>query len=281
MTAGNGHDGNGGLVPRFLELKRMVPHLRRFKDWYKPLVQRLADAPAFVVELAQDRKLGGKVLATAFTSAKAGELLLPCDPCLIEFTGVDLDYILMAYSHSSTPDAWLIAPWFDREEGWLPSHFVTVFWPATLDYSIAATGKEVSVTRELFEKDSEWIQNTVNAVVVASWLVAQAGTVETMQVGSTTRRLMQAKGIRGWQYRLVTLTPEVAARAARSEHQGGTHASPRWHLRRAHLRRLKNGKMVAIRSCEVSTTEHGGIVKDYRVKDPHHEPEPPPPLPRA
>ncbi len=46
---------------------------------------------------------------------------------------------------------------------------------------------------------------------------------------------------------------------------GGTHASPRVHLRRGHVRNLDNGKRVWVQACVVGS-QHGMIHKDYKIK---------------
>lgn len=55
--------------------------------------------------------------------------------------------------------------------------------------------------------------------------------------------------------------------ALRLESKGGTHASPRLHDRRGHLRRLKNGKNVWVRSCKVGRANLGSIFHDYAIKE--------------
>ena len=53
----------------------------------------------------------------------------------------------------------------------------------------------------------------------------------------------------------------------RSEHQGGTHASPRLHDRRGHLRRLRSGKNVWVKPCKVGDARKGVIFHDYQFKE--------------
>ena len=53
----------------------------------------------------------------------------------------------------------------------------------------------------------------------------------------------------------------------RKEDQGGTHASPRLHDRRGHLRRLKTGKNVWVKSCKVGDASKGAIFHDYAIKE--------------
>lgn len=46
---------------------------------------------------------------------------------------------------------------------------------------------------------------------------------------------------------------------------GGTHASPRFHVRRGHIRHLSDGRMILVRSCTVGDASLGRIIKDYNV----------------
>jgi len=46
----------------------------------------------------------------------------------------------------------------------------------------------------------------------------------------------------------------------------GTHASPRWHIRRGHWRQLADGRRVFVRECEVRDASRGGVVNDYQVQ---------------
>ncbi len=47
---------------------------------------------------------------------------------------------------------------------------------------------------------------------------------------------------------------------------GGTHASPRTHLRRGHLRRLRSGKVVQVKPTTVRGETPGIVLKDYRAE---------------
>lgn len=91
------------------------------------------------------------------------------------------------------------------------------------------------------------------------------GTQLRERVVSPLRRTSLAKhGVRGWTYRIVEIdTRQIAATAAL---RGGTHASPRWHIRRGHWRTLANGRRVFVRECEVGDQTRGAVVKDYRLE---------------
>lgn len=50
-----------------------------------------------------------------------------------------------------------------------------------------------------------------------------------------------------------------------SNELGGTHASPRVHLRRGHIRQYAPGKHTWVQACVVGSKELGIVTKDYRV----------------
>ena len=56
----------------------------------------------------------------------------------------------------------------------------------------------------------------------------------------------------------------------KSEYQGGTHASPRHHERRGHMRRTRSGKQVWVRNHKVGNPANGTVFHDYMVKGEAH-----------
>lgn len=48
--------------------------------------------------------------------------------------------------------------------------------------------------------------------------------------------------------------------------QGGSHASPRQHLRRGHIRRLQDGRRIWVNSCVVGSANDGKIDKTYDIR---------------
>ena len=64
-------------------------------------------------------------------------------------------------------------------------------------------------------------------------------------------------------YHVLVLKPTQNRNA---ESTGGTHASPREHLRRGHIRRLANGDMIWIESTTVNRGVGGKVHKDYEVR---------------
>lgn len=60
-------------------------------------------------------------------------------------------------------------------------------------------------------------------------------------------------------------TVVVVATPPKSDPQGGTHASPRLHDRRGHLRRLRSGKNVWVKPHKVGDSTLGTIFHDYQI----------------
>lgn len=57
----------------------------------------------------------------------------------------------------------------------------------------------------------------------------------------------------------------IGKKKRKSRHLGGTHASPRSHLRRGHYRTSKNGKRYWVQPCMVKGETPGFVHKDYKV----------------
>ena len=71
-----------------------------------------------------------------------------------------------------------------------------------------------------------------------------------------------------FEYKVLDIVADVMAPTpAKKPHQGGTHASPRMHKRRGHIRRLASGKRVWIRDAIVGKPKGGRIEKDYAVHE--------------
>ena len=95
-------------------------------------------------------------------------------------------------------------------------------------------------------------------------ILGAAPEIRDRKLSRTRRARLSRDGVRGWVWHQVSINQD-RLRAA-STPQGGTHASPRWHIRRGHWRRLPGGRRVFVRQCEVGDPTRGGVVKDYRVE---------------
>ena len=94
-------------------------------------------------------------------------------------------------------------------------------------------------------------------------ILSTSADVSERQIAPSQRKPFARDGVRGWVWRQVAIDPE-RLRIASAE-LGGSHASPRWHLRRGHWRQFADGRRVFVRQCVVGDPERGGVVKDYIV----------------
>jgi hypothetical protein len=99
--------------------------------------------------------------------------------------------------------------------------------------------------------------------------------VTRSEVKSKPRRAMTIKGRRlGYTYHVLDIDHEYVEPAPLEGEYipKGHHASPRFHMRRAHLRRLpdhtlENPHVTFVRQCAVGNLTRGVVEKDYRVKE--------------
>ena len=98
----------------------------------------------------------------------------------------------------------------------------------------------------------------------ATALIMAEACTEEAQLSRLRRSMLGKHGVSGWTYRIASLDPSKLRRVA--EAQGGTHATPRWHIRRGHWRQLSDGRRVFVRECQVGDASRGGVVKDYQVQ---------------
>jgi hypothetical protein len=103
--------------------------------------------------------------------------------------------------------------------------------------------------------------------VVANWYRAlahgcNAYTPQVRQTFTNRRKIAEGK-TPTYDWTTVYIEPAQTKR----EHQGGTHASPRQHDRRGHLRRLRSGKNVWVRACKVGDASKGAVFHDYAIRE--------------
>lgn len=89
-------------------------------------------------------------------------------------------------------------------------------------------------------------------------------TLDNNVIPRESRNMGSKIGKQGWEYKTLKLRKHDQP-ATTACGGGGTHAAPRWHIRRGHYRHLKSGKVIWINQMEVGEKTHGGVVKDYLV----------------
>lgn len=133
-----------------------------------------------------------------------------------------------------------------------------------LMYIAEPTGLRFGAVKDewsLTEKESNVIMG-----VFAHWYLGlsrgrQASAPVVRPTFTNQRKIAQGK-LPSYEWRTVT----IEQKAKRSEHKGGTHASPRLHDRRGHMRNLSTGKCVWVRPCKVGSAELGTVFHDYEIR---------------
>lgn len=78
-------------------------------------------------------------------------------------------------------------------------------------------------------------------------------------------KLQKARAKRGRAPLFSYWTLQLDGKSERGESQGGTHASPRVHLRRGHPRQYAPGKWTWVQACAVGNRAAGMVHKDYKA----------------
>lgn len=118
------------------------------------------------------------------------------------------------------------------------------------------------------DEDAEMDKSEAELILaqVGAWYAALDRRMEAHQpviapTFTNRRKIAQGK-LPAYDWRTVVIEPA----RSRQESKGGTHASPRLHDRRGHLRRLKSGKNVWVKPHKVGRADLGVIFHDYEVK---------------
>lgn len=114
---------------------------------------------------------------------------------------------------------------------------------------------------QIDEKEAQMILGFVSA-----WYGSMSEKVESYQPVArdtfTNRRKIEQGKLPSYDWTTVYIEPVKP----RSEGKGGTHASPRLHDRRGHLRRLRSGKNVWVKACKVGDPTKGAVFHDYKIE---------------
>lgn len=244
------------MIPRAYELKRMVAqHRQRF--W---CAEALADLPAAPVYLFADQEqFDSDEVDLLVRQISTTPLSLPHRDVLFEVPHRRADLTAVVAFVTTSADGEIIGFLFLRNG----SRWSDVqCWAHFTDEGAADYEVHPSITRQ--SSGAEYGSVLSGMVWRALALLAHAARVTEHRVAQVRRPKLAGPGVSGWIYRIIDIdVSRVRAAAAVAR---GTHASPRWHIRRGHWRTLPGGKTTFVRECEVGDPAQGGVVKDYRVQ---------------
>lgn len=120
-----------------------------------------------------------------------------------------------------------------------------------------------------FQRVCEDLRDEVNAYVDFCYaLHTREVTFNDVEPDVAKNRMRRARGkVPLFTYKVLT----IGKKKRKARHLGGTHASPRSHLRRGYYRTSKNGLRHWVQPCMVKGNTDGFVHKDYRVEAPELE----------
>jgi hypothetical protein len=246
----------GAMIPSAYELKRIVAqHRRRF--W---CAEALDDLPAAPVYLFQDQEqFDADAIDPIARDISAAPLRLPHRDVLFEVTHRPHEVTAVVAFVTTTLDEEIAGFLFVK----VGSRWSDVqCWAHFTKEGAAECATNPSIVCQ--KTCDEYARVLTGLVWRALALLSCAAEVREAQFPRTRRPKLARTGVSGWTYRIVDIDPQRIKAAIRQT--TGTHASPRWHIRRGHWRTLPGGGKTFVRECEVGDPARGGVVKDYRVQ---------------
>ena len=144
-------------------------------------------------------------------------------------------------------------------KSWTVEPFVLI--PESWPELIAHYGSKDRVLASIMNNAHDEVLMVVQACAVLNC----ANVIETeLQPPAKLNKNRRARGKAPFFTYKVLSVDASPSQQGRREQGGGTHASPRMHLRRGHLRRIPEGRMVWVRPTMVGS--HGLVDKDYRIR---------------
>ena len=244
------------MITKSFELKRFVArHRHRF--WCGEALEGLPAAPVYVFP-DQERFDSDDIDALA-RDVHARPLRLPHRDVLFEVRHRSHDVKAVVAFATTTPEGDVVAFLFVR---WGSKWSDTQCWARFTGEDPTEYVANPSINSQ--ETGDELGSALTGLVWRALAILENAARVTENRVAHYRRSTLAGPGVSGWIYRVVDIDPQRIEAARLSV--TGTHASPRWHIRRGHWRTLPNGRRTFVRECEVGDAARGGIVKDYRVR---------------
>jgi len=195
----------------------------------------------------------GGALFDHVTETMLGEMHPPFERTVFEFDGPRPHVIVVAGAKDESGPL-LGVRWLSREsDGW---HLAENMWGAD-GTTFVASGPAVDPIN-----DPTILAPLVVAAQACAALACTNVTTEVIRPNREARAARPASTL--FAYHVLVIDPGAARE--RGECYGGTHAAPRTHLRRGHIRHHPTAGNIWVNSCIVNPGALGVVDKDYVVK---------------
>lgn len=181
------------------------------------------------------------------------EGLVPASPCWIESTGI-FALFLFTIDHKHFDSFYA----FDSKGFWFEGDRTA---GETMRWRFEVYKESLQPRAYAEEADIGRVIGTAYGIADAVSRFQSIASERPLSVG----RKMQARKGKGRVFKHYEIDLSRVMTSTSAATHGGTHASPAWHIRRGHMRRLKDGRQVFVRSCEVGSKERGVVLKDYTL----------------
>ncbi|MDG1128147.1 MAG: hypothetical protein P8N68_03525 [Paracoccaceae bacterium] len=244
------------MIPQAYEFKRLAPQLR-LKSTYGFFLEGLEAAPVYY--FADQAAFDSEEVDALSPLVMADHLKLPHPAVIFEVKDRHPDresLLVYARQFEDRVEAALFSRWKKR-----------LLWTDCLAHVVFAKPGWAEVTAHpgISQDQAKMYMEAASGMVWrALSILAFAGDDKPRKVMPALRRPYAKAGVRGWTWHQITI--DLARARAKASDLGGTHASPRWHIRRGHWRQLADGRRVFVSQCQVGDPARGGVVKDYIVK---------------
>lgn len=165
--------------------------------------------------------------------------------------------------HADESEPWAYLPgtaFFKKRD---PSVFEKMDGGRKLSIGFEMPPSAMFTSSELYQMAQESIDDCFVVIETLILLGIDNGVKREVKHNATVNRRREAKGKRRFFDYWVLDVP--SAPASGDGYSGGAHSSPRFHLRRGHLRRLATGAVTWVRATTVGKASAGLVVKDYAV----------------
>ena len=199
-------------------------------------------------------------------------LELPYPVISIETTYQDVGFFILAIDNENHIDLWGFTKWFDKRREFLPITKMMKIEKNCRMVDGSEWGQDYTVFMDLIPHEEDVRIYGLKDITACGFILEEllcALTcrnieIDTLQQESPkNQRRIKAGKLPIYETKVLTL--KVNETVKQSGKTGFSHASPRQHLRRGHIRRHPTAGNIWVNNCVVGSAEKGFIEKQYKI----------------